>query len=118
MWCSSQANQVHPAMNCSARPGRFAAMGTWRAQRVMTAPIVLLDDAGNRRLRVFSQACTVIRAGRAEEVAPALAALDEALAAGRHAAGYFSYDLGYLLERRLAQLLPQSRPVPLLWFGV
>ena len=40
------------------------------------------------------------------------------MAAGSHAAGYFSYELGYLLEPRLAGLLPRDRSVPLLWFGI
>jgi aminodeoxychorismate synthase component I len=33
-------------------------------------------------------------------------------------AGYFSYELGYLLEPKLCGLLPSRRSVPLLWFGV
>ena len=55
---------------------------------------------------------------RPEEVAGALAELREATAAGLHAAGFFSYELGYVLEPKLAALLPDNRRVPLLWFGV
>ena len=47
-----------------------------------------------------------------------MAALSDTLAAGQHAAGFFSYELGYVLEPRLAPLLPSKRSVPLLWFGV
>jgi para-aminobenzoate synthetase/4-amino-4-deoxychorismate lyase len=44
--------------------------------------------------------------------------MEAARHSGRHVAGYFSYELGYLLEPRLAPLLPDARAVPLLWFGV
>ena len=60
----------------------------------------------------------VIQAEHPEEVPGALAAVESALAEGRHVAGYASYELGYLLEPRLSPLLPGDRQVPLLWFGV
>ncbi len=60
----------------------------------------------------------LIRADTAEEVPAALAAIEAARASGRYVAGYFSYELGYVLETRLAPLLPSVRAVPLLWFGV
>ncbi|MEQ1673115.1 MAG: aminodeoxychorismate synthase component I, partial [Hyphomicrobium sp.] len=40
------------------------------------------------------------------------------MAAGLYAAGFFSYELGYVLEPKLAPLLPPKRAMPLLWFGV
>jgi para-aminobenzoate synthetase/4-amino-4-deoxychorismate lyase len=52
------------------------------------------------------------------EVRPALEAAERALAAGNHIAGYFSYELGYLFESRLAPLLPPRRALPLLWLGI
>jgi len=52
------------------------------------------------------------------EVAGALKALEAARQGGKWAAGYFSYELGYLLEPRLRPLLPRDRAVPLLWFGI
>ncbi|MBV9061550.1 MAG: aminodeoxychorismate synthase component I [Alphaproteobacteria bacterium] len=84
----------------------------------MLAPFVLLDDVRDERLLVFSQPSAIIKAESREEVAPALAAIDAAHAEGRYTAGYFAYELGYLLEARLAPLLPHERKIPLLWFGV
>ncbi|HEX2591267.1 MAG TPA: hypothetical protein VHL34_07210, partial [Rhizomicrobium sp.] len=83
-------------------------------------PTVLIDDAmpGRERLLAFGRPSLIIQADSAEEVAPALERLEAGLAAGRHAAGYFSYELGYLLEPRLRPLLPAGRRVPLLWFGL
>ena len=60
----------------------------------------------------------VISAHEPGEVAGALAALEAARRGGKYAAGYFAYELGYLLEPRLAPLLPQDRAMPLLWFGI
>lgn len=60
--------------------------------------LVILDD-GPRR--VFRAPLGVITAARAEEVPAALAAVAEALAEGRHVAGWLGYELGYALEPRL-----------------
>jgi para-aminobenzoate synthetase/4-amino-4-deoxychorismate lyase len=84
------------------------------------APTVLIDSAapGHKRLLAFTRPSLVIRADAPEDVDPALARIEAALAAGRHVAGYFSYELGYLLEPKLRSRLPATRGVPLLWFGV
>ena len=88
----------------------------------MTArlPFVLLDDArpGHDRLIRFRRPAGVIRALTPDEVPVALLELERARGRGRHLAGYFSYELGLLLEPRLAPLLPPDRAVPLLWFGM
>ncbi|SDE84338.1 aminodeoxychorismate synthase component I [Limimaricola pyoseonensis] len=60
----------------------------------------------------------LIEAWRPEGVVPALMALEAARAEGAWLAGYASYELGYALERRLAPLLPETRRLPLLRFGV
>jgi len=80
-------------------------------------PRVILDDASGFE-RVYRAPLDIIRADRIEDIAVALADIQEALAKGCHAAGYLSYELGYALERRLAPLMPTRRNVPLLWFGV
>ena len=66
----------------------------------------------------FQRPTRIIRADTAEDVPQALAALDEARAGGAWLAGYASYELGYVLEPRLINLLPESRRLPLLCFGV
>jgi len=79
---------------------------------------VVLDDAAPGRMLRFSGNCGVIRADRPEDVAGAFALIEEERSRGRFVAGYFSYELGLLLEPKLASLLPPERAVPLLWFGV
>ncbi|HEY0265357.1 MAG TPA: chorismate-binding protein, partial [Rhizomicrobium sp.] len=74
--------------------------------------LVILDN-GPRR--VFSAPLEVIAADRAGQVPGALAAVTQALAAGRHVAGWLGYELGYALEPKLAHLLPDG---PLLRLGV
>lgn len=66
----------------------------------------------------FDRPARVIRANHPDEVPAALAALDAARASGRWLAGYASYELGYALEPRLAALMPATRRLPLLCFGV
>jgi para-aminobenzoate synthetase/4-amino-4-deoxychorismate lyase len=121
MWDLSHVNQGCSALKCSPRPPslahicRHVAAG---AQSGMEAPVVLFDDVGNRLLRWFSRPLSLIRAHASDEIGPAFAAIEAALSARQHVAGYLSYELGYRLEPRLAPLLPQPRGVPLLWFGV
>ena len=74
--------------------------------------LVILDD-GPRR--VFTRPLEVIKADSAAEVPPALAAVEAALAQGRHLAGWLGYELGYALEPRLASRATQG---PLLRLGV
>lgn len=84
------------------------------------APFVALDDArpGHEHVTLFTQSTGTIRADEPCEIAAAFAAVERGLGQGLHAAGYFSYELGYALELRLLPLLPRTRRVPLLWFGL
>lgn len=89
------------------------------------APFVLLDDArpGGAAARLYRDPVRVIAAHRADEVAPALAALDAARGAGLHAAGFIAYEAGHALEPRLAPLVEPAGDAgeagtPLLWFGL
>jgi para-aminobenzoate synthetase/4-amino-4-deoxychorismate lyase len=86
----------------------------------MSAPFVLIDDAtpGREWLLRFDRPMNVITAAGPGEVPSALRAVEDALAAGHHVAGWMSYELGYALEPRLAPLQRQKPGVPLLWFGV
>jgi len=87
----------------------------------MTAvPYVLLDDSltpGGRSL-LFAAPERVVAAYTPEEVEVALNDVSQGLARGLHAAGFFSYELGYCLEPKLARLLPAGRRVPLFWIGL
>ena len=66
----------------------------------------------------FQRPASIIRADSPSDVPQALAALDEAREQGNWLAGYASYELGYVLEPRLSDRLPDGRRLPLLCFGV
>ncbi len=79
------------------------------------------SDAGSAGpLLRFHAPLAQITATSPEDVETALSALQAHLGRGHYAAGYFSYELGYLLEPRLKPLLPPQSPhsPPLLWFGI
>ena len=86
----------------------------------MQAPLILLDNArlGQQRLLRFSHPVAVIAARLVDEIPAAFRAIEAALAAGRHVAGWMSYELGYALEQRLMPLQRDDRKVPLLCFAV
>jgi para-aminobenzoate synthetase/4-amino-4-deoxychorismate lyase len=92
-----------------------------RDRSSMTAiPYVLLDDSltpGGRSL-LYSDPVDVVAVSDPEDVEQGLDAIAAGVAEGLHAAGFFSYELGYCLEPRLRELLPKSRDVPLFWVGL
>jgi len=87
---------------------------------VPKAPIFLFDDAstGPERLLRFGPPNEVIEAVQPQDVPAAFQRIEAALAAGRHVAGWMSYELGYALEPRLRPLQWRERKLPLLSFGV
>jgi para-aminobenzoate synthetase/4-amino-4-deoxychorismate lyase len=78
---------------------------------------VILDNTRDGRADVFARPSRTFVARQPEDVPATLAAMQRALAAGHHLAGYVSYELGYALEPRLRDRLPTGRSVPLIWFG-
>ncbi len=76
------------------------------------------DNGPFGRSAQFARPERLIEAWTPAGVPLALAALDAARAQGAWVAGYASYELGYALEPRLATLLPETRRLPLLRFGV
>lgn len=80
--------------------------------------MILIENGPGGGPALFDAPGRIIRAETADEVAPALAALDAARAAGLWAAGFLSYETGYALEPRLAGLMPSRRSLPLLAFGL
>jgi len=80
-------------------------------------PFALIDDSLTGRARLYRRPEFLILADDAEAVSPAFRRMEEARLAGFTLAGYVSYELGYLLEARLAPLLPAQRRIPLLCFG-
>lgn len=79
--------------------------------------MILLEHGPQGQAALFDGARARVVAHRAAEVAPALAALDQARAAGHWVAGWIAYEAGYALEPRLAALMPEPAG-PLLAFGI
>lgn len=75
------------------------------------------DDLAGREV-LFEEPSRIIVAYGADDFEPALEAAQQAHAAGKWLAGYFSYEAGYLLEPKLAPLLPRGRRAPLVCLGV
>jgi para-aminobenzoate synthetase/4-amino-4-deoxychorismate lyase len=115
------ATSAKPVNAPSATPSRPKSDDATKPKSPALAEgFVLLDNSTSLDAisELFERPVEIIRADTAEEVDPALAALQDGVARGLHAAGFFSYELGYLLEPKLAHLLPPKRKVPLLWFGL
>jgi para-aminobenzoate synthetase component 1 len=84
----------------------------------VAASFIEVDHGPDGRPARFARPAEVVAARALEEVPAALAALDRALGQGAWVAGYAAYELGYAFEPRLAALLPPSRRLPLLAFGI
>ncbi len=97
--------------------GREGAFG---GPAQLSEAFVLLDNSsgdGPPSL-LFTDPVDIAIARTPDEVPAALAKIEAARAQGLHAAGFFAYELGYVLEPRLAHRLPENRTVPLIWFGL
>ncbi len=81
-------------------------------------PFVRFRDDLTGREMLFERPREIMVAATAEQDLQALDAAEAARRAGRWLAGYFSYEAGYLLEPRLAGLLPASRRGPLAVLGI
>ncbi len=67
---------------------------------------------------LFRNPIEIIRADTQAQVEKALVELEGAWKSGLYAAGYFSFELGYLFEPRLFKIMPSERSLPLLMFGL
>jgi len=86
-------------------------------------PYVVIDDARltstqGQGAKLFANPSRILTCVHAADAPAVLAEIDQALADGHHVAGYLAYELGYLLEPKLAPLLPQTLDGPLIWMGV
>lgn len=82
------------------------------------APFILFRDDFSGDELLFDSPRAVIRADSPADFLPALEAAQKAHESGKWLAGYFSYEAGYLLEPKLAPIIPQGRRTPLMQFGV
>ena len=82
-------------------------------------PDVLLESyagGANSRSYRFSGCEAVIRADSVDQVAAALAEVEQAVARGRHAAGFVSYEAASGLDPDLP--VTGKAELPLVWFGI
>ena len=81
---------------------------------------VLLDNSSGKGppSLLFTDPVETVSANNPNDVDNALVRIEAGVARGLHAAGFFSYELGYVLEPKLRPLMPEGRNVPLLWFGL
>jgi para-aminobenzoate synthetase/4-amino-4-deoxychorismate lyase len=116
MTSRSAGTVTHPIPGPGAQQ---VASGTLKSPELAEGFVLLVNCSGLEAVsELFENPVEIIRADSPEEVDTALSTLTAALARGLHAAGFFSYELGYLLEPRLVSLLPRERKMPLLWFGL
>ncbi len=109
---SKKSSRAGPDSSSEHRPSEEAT--------ALSQTFVLLDNnsgSGPPSL-LFSEPVDIISANVPEEVPLALQRIEEGVANGLYAAGFFAYELGYVLEPKLAPLLPEKRNVPLLWIGL
>lgn len=75
-------------------------------------------QGSSNRAYIFARPIKYCTAHLPEEIQSGLADVDAAIRAGYHVAGYFSYELGYGLNSRLTEFLPQERNIPLFCVGI
>lgn len=87
-----------------------------------TAPFVLLDNslgsAEEKLSYLFLEPVDVLICDSADQIDECLYKIAAGVKAGLYAAGWFSFELGYYLEKKLLKLMPQHRKYPLIWFGL
>lgn len=83
----------------------------------MVQPFILFDDVRSAEARLYADPEQTLVATKLDEVLPVLERVREALAAGRHVAGYLAYEAGDAFEAALQDGHRQA-PGPLAWFGI
>ena len=81
------------------------------------APVARFDDVAAGHAVQFSRADRVIEAWRPDEVRPALAAVEEAVAGGAWAFGMLAYEAAAGLDAQTRVRAPREG-LPLVWFGL
>ncbi len=79
---------------------------------------IRFDQGPSGQADVFAAPEHVIAVTAPEDLGAGFDVLRQAQAAGYWLAGYVSYELGYALEPRLRRMMPKSRRLPLMCFGL
>jgi len=90
-------------------------------QVVANGSFALLDNnkaGGTQTGYLFWEPIAFIKADKQEEVEARILEIENYIRNGYHVAGYFSYELGCVLQRRLTSRLPANRDVPLFNLGI
>ena len=110
---SADRNRISGVAHCGITAQRDVAME-------LAETFVLLDNSSGSPAAslLFTDPREIVTASEPHEVADALARIEYCVGRGLHAAGFFAYELGYVLEPRIAHRIPKARNVPLLWIGL
>lgn len=81
-------------------------------------PFILFCDDIEQHSLLFNAPDRLVVVSDPAEFEAGFAALEQARRRGNWLAGYLSYEAGYLLEPKLAALLPEQRRTPLICFGI
>jgi para-aminobenzoate synthetase/4-amino-4-deoxychorismate lyase len=86
----------------------------------LTSPYVLLEDrlSPSAQAWLYRDPVAIVCSDDPAGLDDAFSQIEDGLARGLHAAGLFSYELGYALEPKLSRLMPERRDEPLVWFGL
>ena len=84
----------------------------------LSAPFIWLDDQLAGTQRVYKDLVEIITVYSADKIKAALEKLEAHRGRGHYIAGYAAYELGYILEPKLRDKLPDDFDAPLLQFGV
>jgi len=87
------------------------------ASELKPGSILLLDLLKQRSAMLFANPDEIVTCSRLEDVAGCLNRLEAAQAAGKFAAGYLAYELGFAFEEKLRRRFEHTGE-PLLWFGI
>ena len=94
---------------------------SWRAKAASETGSVLLEtcrfDEENYRSYLFRRPVEVLTVSTLDDVPQLFQRIERAFIAGRHAAGFFSYELGFAFEQRL-RTGARSLPELLAWVGI
>ena len=83
----------------------------------MSDSYVFLEDSTTQSRRFYDEPLFSIVASQPNEVGGAFDKIIQALSDGLYVAGYASYELGYVLEKKLQKKLPNLRGFPLVNFA-
>ena len=111
---SGEERDQSPAAGTPSAPGERA-----KSARIDETFVLLDNSSGTGAASLlFTHPDEIVEAHTPAEVPQALKRLEDGIARGLHAAGFFAYELGYVLEPKLMGLMPEGRTLPLLWFGL